>query len=164
MYCVSHDLPHLSRAKFPSTGYYGGPILFDEANAYDYGKMIGQRYPFFPYILGGDSNRYWYNGWRTLASADKDITSLPLVDYGQVTEAMARGLIDGEATHKVEDYVTFIIYHSAQVWLPQGPASTGSSQSPDADWITMDACQSGHYDKAYIEGRTLVTKGSPEKK
>ncbi len=72
---------------------------------------------------------------------------------------MARGLKDGErqaistittpiltTTAGKEPYKTFIIYHPAQPWFPNTPIATGSSQFPNTDWLSMDACQTGHQD------------------
>ncbi|ORY25529.1 hypothetical protein BCR39DRAFT_543890 [Naematelia encephala] len=135
--------------RYINGGYYKGPFLFTDQTAYSFGKFVGQRYPYLPYILGGDSNRFWNADMRDAAAQGQDISKLPMTDYGHLTEAMARGLFEGEQTHSLlSSYKTFIIYHSAQIWLPQGPESTGSAQFPDADWLTMDACQSGHYNAA----------------
>ncbi|KAK1925242.1 hypothetical protein DB88DRAFT_257238 [Papiliotrema laurentii] len=138
--------------RYVNGGYYKGPFLFNDDNAFAFGRYVSNRYPFLPYILGGDSNRFWNAEYRDQVARGVDITTLPLTDYGSITEAFARGLIQGEAPHIARsgvEYKTFITYHSAQVWLPQGPESTGSAQFPDASWLSLDACQSGHYNTAW---------------
>lgn len=104
-------------------------MLFDDDSAYSFGAFLGERYPFHPFILGGDSNRYWNTGTMEHIKAGKNSRDLEVVDSGHLTEAMAKGLADGEAKAKValqlgEDYTTFITYHSAQgEWV-------GRSQKP----------------------------------
>jgi hypothetical protein len=131
---------------YDGTGFHRGPILFDTANAYSFGRFLGERYPYHPYILGGDSNRYWNADYRETTRRGGDVSRIDMTDYGPIFEAMARGLIDGEAMHTLSStYKTFITFHSAQKWMPQGPVSTGSAQFPEADWLALDGCQSGHY-------------------
>lgn len=105
-------------------GYYGGPILFDEDSARSVGRFLGERYPFHPFILGGDSNRYWNKQMPEYLSNGKDTKELERVDFGPVTEAMAQGLKEGEQKAisslseqlraKAQGYETFMTYHSAQ--------------------------------------------------
>jgi hypothetical protein len=156
-------------------GYYGPPILFDESNAYEYCKFLSKRYPFHPWILGGDSDRYWNETAMEQIKSGKDPRTIDVVDFGKVTEAMARGLRDGEAeavrelqgelAGMAKGYDTVITFHSAQggfrakldghdrspsltclVWLPSAPDSSSSAQFPDADWLTFDCVQTGHHD------------------
>jgi hypothetical protein len=47
-----------------------------------------------PWFLGGDTNRYWHPESLQLI---KDSKQTPRsIDYGQVFESMAKGIIDGE--------------------------------------------------------------------
>ncbi|BEI82007.1 hypothetical protein CcaverHIS002_0211670 [Cutaneotrichosporon cavernicola] len=142
--------------RYINGGYYGSPILFDEENARSFGRFLGERYPFHPFILGGDSNRHWNPEFNAVRNAGRDVSELPLIDYGVITEAMAAGLRDGEAAAiaaldadlkaQAEGYETFITFHSAQVWHPKGIETTASAQFPDADWLSFDCMQTGHYD------------------
>lgn len=107
-------------------GYYGSesPILFNEENVYEYCKFLGERYPFHPWVLGGDSNRYWNRGTMDVVRAGGDPKEVEVVDFGAVTEAMAKGLLEGEKAAmakldadlggRAEGYVPFITFHSAQ--------------------------------------------------
>lgn len=105
-------------------GLHGPPVIFDVDSAYSYAKFLGKRYPFHPFILGGDSNRYWnIDANKIIATAD-DLSGVKVVDFGAVTESMARGLIEGEAEairalegevrELARGYKTFITYHSTQ--------------------------------------------------
>lgn len=102
-------------------GYYGSPVLFDEETAQSFGTFLGQRYPFHPFIIGGDSNRYWNEKTLAHVSAGEGADTLKVKDFGPVYEAMAKGIIEGEAMTKsalslrgAADYKTFITFHSAQ--------------------------------------------------
>lgn len=99
-------------------------MLFDEQNAYEYCKFLGKRYPFHPWVLGGDSNRFWNVNAMDTIKGGGDPRSIPVVDFGNITEAMARGLKEGEEEarkdleadnkRKAEGYETVITFHSAQ--------------------------------------------------
>lgn len=154
--------------RYVNGGYYGSPILFDESTAYAYGVFLGGRYLFHPFIIGGDSDRYWNEQTLAHISAGKDPKDLKVSDYGAVFDAMARGVVDGEAEARAsmnlpasEGYQTFITFHSAQgrspslghlatidvsVWLPSAPEASSSAQFPEADWLTLDVVQTGHHD------------------
>jgi hypothetical protein len=104
--------------RYINGGYYGPPVLFDEENAYAFGRFVGERYPFHPYILGGDSTRYWNVGTMAHVKAGKDPRQVEIVDFGAITEAMAKGLVEGEGVVKdrlgVKGYTSMITFHSAQ--------------------------------------------------
>ncbi|ORY24577.1 hypothetical protein BCR39DRAFT_320021 [Naematelia encephala] len=144
--------------RYVNGGYYGSPILFNTANAEAYGRFLGERYPFHPWILGGDSNRYWNVKTLETVMNGGDSRELEVVDYGDVTEAMAKGLLDGEQVArealkgdikvKAEGYEPFITYHSAQPWLPKAAEAIASAQFPTSKWLTLDCIQSGHHDGA----------------
>jgi hypothetical protein len=102
--------------RYVNGGFYEKPILFNESNARAYGRFLGSRYPSHPFVLGGDSVRYW-NPKTMDPTADK--RTIEIVDYGPVWEAMAQGLIEGEkeslqGVAGAEGYQTFITYHSSQ--------------------------------------------------
>lgn len=96
--------------------------MFDEANAHAFGLFLGERYPFHPFILGGDSVRYWNEKALAHVKEAKDPNELEVKDYGPISEAMAQGMLAGEAKAlaKLKDvegvmgYKTFITFHSAQ--------------------------------------------------
>ncbi|KAL8291354.1 hypothetical protein RQP46_002332 [Phenoliferia psychrophenolica] len=129
-------------------GYYPTtPLLFDEENVKVLGEYLGERYPWTPFICGGDSNRFWSQHTITAFMAgDKDaIRNLPIHDSGPVTEALAAALLKGALpTTSSTEYTPFITYHPAACWLTV-PA-TSASFFPDADWLSMDVIQSGHSD------------------
>lgn len=111
--------------RYVNGGYYGSPILFNEQTAYSYGAFLGERYPFHPFIIGGDSDRYWNEQTLAHISAGKDPKELEVKDFGPVFDAMARGVADGERKAKAElaipgseGYEAFVTFHSAQGRLP----------------------------------------------
>jgi hypothetical protein len=102
--------------RYVNGGFYEKPILFNEKNALAYGRFLGSRYPAHPFVLGGDSVRYW-NPKTMDPSLDK--RTIDVIDYGPVWQAMAQGLIEGErealeGVAAAEGYETFITYHSSQ--------------------------------------------------
>jgi hypothetical protein len=159
--------------RYLNGGLAGGPIIFDTNNAYDYGKLLGERYPFHPFVLGGDTNRYWNPRVHETVMACKDVTLLELNDCGVVVEAMAQGIIDGEKAalrmfkddlpSSAQSYEPFITYHSTQGTLPvsrmedcllmigwpaHAPApACASAQFPKASWLSLDCVQTGHGDR-----------------
>jgi hypothetical protein len=55
------------------SGWTAGPVIFDNDSARSYGRFLGERYPFLPKVLGGDSNPFWFaNGgadiWKRAGS------------------------------------------------------------------------------------------------
>ena len=97
-----------------------GPEIFNEKNAYTYGKWLGTRYKTFPnivWILGGDRP--------------------PLhdsIDKRGVWRSMARGIWEGS------DYEAIITYH------PSGESSS-VDYWPNELWTTFHMFQSGHAKK-----------------
>lgn len=95
-----------------------GPVVFDSANAYIYGKWIGNRYkkdPNIIWILGGDR------------PAVKDGN-----DWRPVWRAMAKGII--EATN----HQCIITYH------PSGGSHSTSQWIHNEPWLDINMFQSGH--------------------
>jgi len=94
-----------------------GSIIFNEANAYVYGKWLGNRYKEYPniiWILGGD--RPPVND-----SSDKK----------ELWRSMAKGILEG--TNKK----AMITYH------PSGESSSAKFW-PDEPWLNIHMFQSGH--------------------
>ena len=107
--------------RYVTGGLQGGPIIFDEDSARAYGKFLGSRYPFHPWIVGGDTPRWWNPKALSWAIQGNDLETLELQDYGPVWEAMAEGIKSGEqeAISKLDDprckgYSTFMTYHTSQ--------------------------------------------------
>lgn len=105
--------------RYVNGGFYEEPILFNESNAYTYGRFLGERYPAHPFVLGGDSVRYWH---PKTTDPKLDKSSLDIIDTGPVWEAMAKGLIEGEqeglkGMTGAKGYETFMTYHSCQCEL-----------------------------------------------
>ena len=107
--------------RYVTGGLQGGPIIFDEDSARAYGKFLGLRYPFHPWILGGDTPRWWNPKALSWAIQGNDLEALNLQDYGPVWEAMADGIQAGEqqAISKLNDprckgYNAFMTYHTSQ--------------------------------------------------
>jgi hypothetical protein len=94
-----------------------GPEIFNETNAYTYGKWLGNRYKSFPniiWILGGDRP--------------------PLndsVDKREVWRLMAKGILEGT------NQMAIISYH------PWGE-STSTKFWPNEPWLNIHMLQSGH--------------------
>lgn len=138
--------------RYMNGGYHGNRILFNNDTARSFGRFLGERYPFHPFVIGGDSNRHWVKEVVHGVS----LADLEFMDWGDVFEAMAQGVHEGEAAAiaalspelaaKAKGYESFMTYHSAQQWHPDGVPTTASNQFPDADWLTVDGVQSGHYD------------------
>jgi len=97
-----------------------GPIIFNESNAYIYGKWLGSRYKDFPniiWILGGD---------RPPVNDSSDKKNL--------WRSMAKGILEG--TNKK----AIITYH------PSGESSSAKFW-PNESWLTIQMLQSGHAKK-----------------
>lgn len=95
-----------------------GPVVFDSAKAYHYGRWIGNRYRNAPNII-------WILGGDRPAVKDGD-------DWRPVWRAMANGII--EATH----HRCLIAYHPYG-----GPNSTSQWLGQEA-WLDINMFQSGH--------------------
>lgn len=95
-----------------------GPVIFNERNAYLYGKWLGNRYK-------NDENIVWILGGDRVPVKDTN-------DFKPVWRAMARGIL--EAT----DYKSFITYHTAA-----GSKSTSDYLHKES-WLNMNSIKSGH--------------------
>lgn len=94
-----------------------GPVIFNERNAYLYGRWLGNRYR-------NDENIVWMLGGDRPPVTDS-------VDYRPIWRAMARGI--QEATN----YQSFITYHTS------GGERT-SKHLHTEPWLNMNTVQSGH--------------------
>jgi hypothetical protein len=141
------------------SGWTAGPVIFDNDSARSYGRFLGERYPFLPKVLGGDSNPFWFaNGgadiWKRLRAGGRDpydeplprIDDLPTAESHDVWEAMAEGILASEAGAWNGRGKPLITYHPTAVWLLNGPPAIASAFFPKADWLAFDGCQSGHAD------------------
>jgi hypothetical protein len=121
-----------------------GNVTVDTSNAYAFGKWFGDRYPDSPKILVADTNPYWTN--KTAVSADYTSGGVPqtyaFTDYGPVYDQLAKGLQQGGGPNSL------ITIHPTNQWFSGGPIATASAFFDDRDWLTFDACQSGHADYA----------------
>lgn len=95
-----------------------GPVLFNELNAYAYGKWLGQRYK-------NEENVIWMLGGDRPPRKDTS-------DWRPIWRAMARGLREGT------DYKAFITYHT---W---GGEKSTSADLHREEWLNMNTMQSGH--------------------
>jgi hypothetical protein len=117
--------------RYITGGLQGGPIVFDEQNARSYGRFLGHRYPFHPWIVGGDTNRYWNPDTVACLDRGEDVTKLQVIDYEPIFTAMVDGLkqgerqaiveLDQEVRTKAANYETFITFHSTQGKFHRGP-------------------------------------------
>jgi hypothetical protein len=94
-----------------------GPAIFNEKNAYVYGKWLGNRYK-------DQENVIWMLGGDRPPQKDTS-------DWRPIWRAMARGLQEGS------DYKAFITYHIS------GGEST-SKYLHKEPWLNMNTMQSGH--------------------
>ena len=114
------------------------PVVFTEANAYVYGRFIGQRF-------AGKSNVVWILGGDRPV-VDKDVTTLP------VWRAMARGIREVDTAH-------LITYH------PMG-GRRSSTWLHQEQWLDLHMMQSGHGARnqaswEWIEGDLALAQPKP---
>lgn len=90
----------------------------------------------------GDTNPHWTN--KTAVSSDYTIGGVPQTynwtDYSLVYDGLAEGLIAGASG------TPLITIHPTNQWFSGTPIATASANYGDRDWLTLDACQSGHAD------------------
>lgn len=92
-----------------------GPVIFNPKNAWEYGKMLGERY-------GRRSNIIWVLG------GDRGLSAY---EHFQVNEALARGLKTGEKTRHL-------------MTLHPGGGQSSSRYFPTEDFLDFHMIQSGH--------------------
>jgi Protein of unknown function (DUF4038)/Putative collagen-binding domain of a collagenase len=95
-----------------------GPVLFDSATAYNYGRWVGNRYKDYPNII-------WVLGGDRPPRRDS-------VDWTPVWRQMAKGIIDAT------DHRCLITYH------PWGGRLSSSQYIHNETWLDMNMFQSGH--------------------
>ncbi|KAG2767839.1 hypothetical protein PC129_g14259 [Phytophthora cactorum] len=133
-------------------GWHSTTPIFNESNAYEWGKYIGERYPGLPKILGGDSNAMWSWNMSEVQAAyaedpDQDLPSLlaPIEDTSSVWASMRYGLKEAESS---QGYESVVIYHPTAGWIVKPevtPEAYGHNMLPDEeDRMSIDAMQSGH--------------------
>lgn len=106
---------HVRKGKYTSERYYTNEQIFNPANAYEYGRLLGKRYigNCVIWLLGGDRK--------------------PIEDM-QIWDAMGRGLKDGSGgAHPVS-------FHGPGDWSE--PSS--SFWFHEHDWLDFNTIQSGH--------------------
>lgn len=140
------------------SGWTYGPILFNDENARVYGTYVGNRYPFIPKLLGGDANPLWSIGSKIKARNAPlpfgepippgyqlpNSLDLPRTDITALIQAMATGVVEAEKAAGCQS--PFLTYHPCPISMPWSPEALASSFFGEEDWLTMDACQSGHSD------------------
>ena len=110
--------------RYITGGLQGGPAVFDRENSRSYGEFLGERYPFHPWVLGGDTNRYWNPETVAYLNENKDVNELEVIDYKPTFDAMREGIAEGEKRaiaklstqlrDKAKGYETFFTFHSTQ--------------------------------------------------
>jgi len=95
-----------------------GPVIFNESNAYIYGRWIGNRYK-------NSLNIIWILGGDRPPKNDS-------ADWRPIWKAMAKGILDAT------DGKSLITYH------PSGGSSSTSQYINDATWLNINMMQSGH--------------------
>lgn len=94
-----------------------GPVIFNESNAYTYGKWLGDRYKNYPNII-------WILGGDRPPMTDSS-------DYRPVWRAMAKGITEGANGKAIFTYHTW------------GGHST-SEYIHNEEWLSINTMQSGH--------------------
>ncbi|KAF4047352.1 putative collagen-binding domain of a collagenase [Phytophthora infestans] len=133
-------------------GWHSTTPIFNESNAYDWGKYIGERYPGLPKLLGGDSEVMWSWNISEVQAAyaedpDQDLPSLlaPIEDTSAVWASMNRGLKEAE---RAQGYESVVIYHPTAGWIVKPevtPEAYGHNMLPnEQDRMSIDAVQSGY--------------------
>jgi hypothetical protein len=95
-----------------------GPVVFDESNAFFYGKWLGQRYKNFPNII-------WVLGGDRPAKTDS-------ADWRPIWRAMAKGINEGTENKAI------LTYHT---W---GGQNSTSQYIHNEEWLHINMMQSGH--------------------
>ena len=155
-------------AMHPPWGKYahndaGIPGFFDAEAARNFGEYIGNRYPYMPKLLFGDTNPWWKNKTEIIRDyayggvrGAKTPEEYEVIDFTDVWDALAEGFVDGERRalgdkwdEPLENgllYRPMISAHPTNQWFTGGPLALSSSWFADRDWLTFDTAQSGHSD------------------
>jgi hypothetical protein len=95
-----------------------GPVIFNEDNAYVYGKWLGNRYKQYPNII-------WILGGDRPAVRDS-------LDWRPIWRAMAKGIKEGTGNKAIFSYHTW------------GGENSTSQYLHNEDWLHINMMQSGH--------------------
>jgi len=95
-----------------------GPVVFTEANAYNYGYFLGNRYKRFTNII-------WIMGGDRPAQNDSN-------DWRPIWRAMVKGIKEGTGNNAI------FAYH------PSGGNFSTSQFLPNESWLDINMYQSGH--------------------
>ncbi|KAL3457583.1 hypothetical protein BJX64DRAFT_268582 [Aspergillus heterothallicus] len=142
--------------KFVHDSENRGGVL-NSTTAFPFGKFLGQRYPYLPKALSGDTNPYWQN--KSAVKYDYSIGGAPpeyeVIDWSPVYDDLASGIVAGErqaiasssSRHKpLSKWWPLMTIHPTNQWFSGGPLALAHSFFGDREWLTLDASQSGHAD------------------
>ncbi|KAH9913567.1 uncharacterized protein BXZ73DRAFT_55471 [Epithele typhae] len=135
--------------RYVNGGWHQAPIIFNESNAYEYGRFIGARYPGLPKIIGADSNAFWsinvpvaQQEFRDDPTQDPDSLIGPVIDTRAVWASMRNGLEDGEHEKGFELFSTYHPTNPRVRWTPEAYGSNYINGSYGT--LSMNGVQSGH--------------------
>ncbi|KAI8311556.1 hypothetical protein K4K61_012005 [Colletotrichum sp. SAR11_59] len=155
-------------ALHPAWGKYvhndaGVAGFFDTTAARLFGEFVGKRYPYVPKIIFGDTNPWWKN--KTAMARDyayggvrgtKLSGEYEVIDFTDVYEAFAEGIVDGEKAAMGDEwgkpidnglvYQPMVSMHPTNQWFADGPLALSSSFFGNSSWLGFDTSQSGHSD------------------
>ncbi|OJJ00939.1 hypothetical protein ASPVEDRAFT_82490 [Aspergillus versicolor CBS 583.65] len=144
-----------SWGKFVHDSDNNGDVL-NSTTAHPFGKFLGQRYPYLPKTLVGDTNPYWQN--KTAVKADYAyggvLPPYEVTDWSPVYDDLANGIVAGErqaikasSGHKSNTtWWPLMTIHPTNQWFTGGPLALAHDFFGDREWLTLDASQSGHAD------------------
>ena len=141
-------------ALVPCWGQYihdsaGNPSVINATTAHPFGKFIGDRYPYLPKILVADTNPLWENKTAVIDdfAAGGVIPQYPHQDWRPIYDDLANGIVAGERQAiGNKGWNPLMTIHPTNLWFNGLPIALASAQVGDRDWLTMNACQSGHTD------------------
>ncbi len=121
-------------------------ITLTAQNSYAFGRWFGTRYPDNPYVLVADTNPVYTNEttYKSAYAAGGIFPDFEYIDWSPIYDQLALGLQDGSSKGKK----ALITIHPTNIWFPGTPTALASSFFDNRDWLTFDACQSGHTDYA----------------
>ncbi|KAE8332162.1 hypothetical protein BDV39DRAFT_217203 [Aspergillus sergii] len=140
--------------KYVHSSDNSGDVL-NTSTAFPFGKFLGQRYPYLPKTLVGDTNPYWQN--KTAVKVDYTNGGAPptyeVTDWSPVYDDLANGIVAGEretvAKTSAQNDTTWsplMTIHPTNQWFTGGPLALAHSFFGNRTWLTLDASQSGHAD------------------
>lgn len=137
--------------RYVNCGWRGPPIIFNDQNARDFGRYIGNRYPGLPKLVGADSNGDWacnvqeaQEKYEENTNQDPFALLSEVFDTRSVWANMIDGLRESESNHGYDLFVTFHPTNSylniSRLPLPYGSNYINSTFGQ----LSMNAVQSGH--------------------